>query len=97
MATPGMVAAGVAVWFEGAAEVGERECGDRVTNSQLLSCGIEGAERRAHLAEQRILRGKLSAVRVKAADRNEENLPLNTQSRSHGYDFCYLLQLAAQS
>src|SRR5271167_122303 len=96
MAAPGVVAPIAAGGLKGPAEIGFREGSNILGNAELLGCVVERGEGRAQFGVQRIVGIEFVGMRVKPAQRAEEDLAPHAEISLNLDNLCDLLQLRAQ-
>ena len=93
--SPGVIGA-VAIRGVSASEIRQRERGHIGGDAHFRGRLVESAQGLVQVVEQRILLGKLTAVRIEPAHGHEKNLPLQSEGLPDLDDFSHLLQLAGE-
>src|SRR5579883_1926527 len=96
MAPPRMVGPGPGGRLAGPSKFRLRERHYLVGQAQLNRRVVKRCHRASELVEQSDLLRQLIGVRVVAALRHEEDLPVDAQRGSHFHDLRYLLELSSQ-
>src|SRR4029077_19082011 len=95
VAAPRVVGSAIRSRLEGAAEIGQGECGYLRRDSQLNRRVVKRGHCRIELRVKILLGIELVAVRIESSQRAEENLALQAERRARLHDLRHLLQLVS--